>query len=150
VRHGDFRWESLAAGWEALPLVTGTPPYLPVAAATCSRHAQRAHCRLELAGGVEDYVQSAARLLGPHGRFVMCAAARQHARVEAAAAAVGLSVHRRLDVIPRAGKAPLLSVHVLARGAAARRHEPALVVRDAHGRRTSAMQALRADFGMPP
>jgi tRNA1(Val) A37 N6-methylase TrmN6 len=151
VRHDDFRRAEARAGLERLPLVTGTPPYLPLATATASREPQRAHCRLELAGGVEDYVRAAALLLADTGRFVTCAAARQHGRVAAAAAAAGLVTTRRLDVVPRAGKAPLLAVHVLGRGPAESvRLDPPLVVRDAHGRRTPAFAALRADFGMPP
>jgi tRNA1Val (adenine37-N6)-methyltransferase len=150
VRHADFRDRAALAGLGGSPLVTGTPPYLPRAAATASPHAQRAHCRLELAGGVEEYVRAAGSLLGPSGRFVMCAAVRQHARVAAAASAAGLGALRRLDVVPRAGKSPLFSVHVLGREAAGERLEPPLVVRDEYGRRTPAVVAVRAAFGMPP
>jgi tRNA1(Val) A37 N6-methylase TrmN6 len=152
VRHADFRRAAARAGLAPLPLVTGTPPYLPRATATASPEPQRAQCRLELAGGVEDYVQAAATLLGDGGRFVMCAAARQDARVAAAASAAGLASLRRLVVVPRAGKAPLFAVHVLGRAALAGnpRLDPPLVVRDASGTRTPAFASLRGDFGMPP
>jgi tRNA1(Val) A37 N6-methylase TrmN6 len=152
VRHGDFRRAQALAGLEGAPLVTGTPPYFPPAAATASGQPQRAHCRLELAGGVEDYVRAAAPLLAASGRLVMCAAARQHERVAAAASAAGLATMRRLDVVPRAGKAPLFAVHVLGRGCAEAlpRQGPPLVVRDARGARTPAFASLRAHFGMPP
>jgi tRNA1(Val) A37 N6-methylase TrmN6 len=151
VRHDDFRRAGALAGLGRLPLVTGTPPYLPRATATASPEPQRAHCRLELAGGVEDYLQAAALLLADSGRVVLCAAARQQERVAAAASAVGLTTFRRLDVVPRAGKAPLFAVHVFGRGADGRtRLDPPLVVRDAEGARTPAFSSLRADFGMPP
>jgi tRNA1(Val) A37 N6-methylase TrmN6 len=150
VRHGDVREPASTADLRDLPLVTGTPPYLGRAAATASAESQRAHCRVELAGGVEDYVRAAAALLGPTGRFVMCAASRQRARVADVAARAGLSAARRLVVIPRAQKPPLFDVHVLARRPAARERVEALVVRDADGRRTDDFVAVRAAFGMPP
>jgi tRNA1(Val) A37 N6-methylase TrmN6 len=81
----------------------------------------------------------------------MCAASRQHHRVAAAAATAGLVPARRLDVVPREGKDPLFSVHVLARGVARGEEiDPPLIVRDAAGRRTPAFTAVRAAFGMPP
>jgi tRNA1(Val) A37 N6-methylase TrmN6 len=150
VRHGDFRDLAPITGLRAVPLVTGTPPYLARAAATASSHMQRAHCRLELAGGVEDYVATAAPLLAADGRFVVCAASRQQARVAEAASRSGLAVRRRLEVVPREGKAPLFDVHVMARRAVAHARVDTLVVRDAHGRRTPACVAVRAAFGMPP
>jgi len=54
--------------------------------------------------------------------------------------------------VPRAGKAPLLGVYVLARAgdAGPGTVEPPLVVRDARGARTPAFRALRHDMGMPP
>lgn len=155
VRHGDFRTPAAREGLRDLPLVTGTPPYLPRAAATSSAVAQRAHCRLELAGGVEDYLAAAATLLAPGGRFVVCAAARQRERVAVAAGAAGLRSRRRLAVVPRAGRAVLFDVHVLVRavgpeGEPAPEPAPTLVVRDEAGRRTPAFAAVRAAFGMPP
>jgi tRNA1(Val) A37 N6-methylase TrmN6 len=150
VRHADFRDPGALDGLDATTLVTATPPYLPPADATASPNAQRARCRIELAGGIEGYGRAAASILARDGRLVVCAAARQHARVAAAAAAAGLAAVRRLEVVPRAGKAPLFAVHVLARTPAPVVVEPPLVVRDAGGRRTDAFVAVRAAFGMPP
>jgi tRNA1(Val) A37 N6-methylase TrmN6 len=150
VRHDDFRRGGALDGLAAAPLVTGTPPYFPQAAATASPNAQRAHCRVELAGGIEDYCRAAVTILDADGRFVVCAAVRQHARVADAAAAFGLTGVRRLDVVPRAGKPALFSVHVLARVGVPIVPEPPLVVRDEHGRRTPAFVDVRAAFGMPP
>jgi tRNA1(Val) A37 N6-methylase TrmN6 len=150
VRHGDLRDPTVTAGLRQLPLVTGTPPYFRRDAAIASAESQRAHCRFELAGGVEDYVRAAAAMLAAQGRFVMCAASRQRAPVADAAAGVGLSVVRQLAVIPRAGKAPLFDVHVLARQRAQRERVQTLVGRDADGRRTDAFVAVRRAFGMSP
>src|SRR5262249_12273173 len=109
-------------------------------------------------GGVEDYCAIAARLLAPGGRFVVCAAAFQHARVLAGSAAATLAVTRTIEVVPRAGKAPLFSVYVLRHAReSVRGHERGgivaaerLVVRDGAGRWTPAFLALRAAMGMPP
>jgi tRNA1(Val) A37 N6-methylase TrmN6 len=150
VRHGDFRDAAQITELPALPLVTGTPPYFAPAAATASSRSQQAHCRLELAGGVEEYVATAASLLAADGRFVVCAASRQQARVAEAASRAGLVVTRRLAVVPREGKPPLFDVHVMARRAVGRERVDTLVVRDAQGRRTPACVAVRGAFGMPP
>jgi tRNA1(Val) A37 N6-methylase TrmN6 len=150
VRHADFRHPHALEGLDGTVLVTGTPPYLPASDATASPNDQRARCRVELAGGIEDYCRAAGIVLAPDGRFVVCAARRQHARVAAAAAACGLAVVRRLEVVPRAGKPPLFAVYLLARMPAPTLEDPPLVVRDARGRRTPAFVAVRAAFGMPP
>lgn len=151
VRHGDLRDPLLVPEAGTFALVTGTPPYLPVGAATEATRAQRGPCRIERRGGIEAYCAAATRLLAPGARFVVCAAAGQHARVASAAADAGLALATRLDVVPRLGKPPLFAVHVMERGVPrAPEVLPALVVRDAAGRRTAAFRDLRADMGMPP
>jgi len=81
---------------------------------------------------------------------VVCAGALQEARVERAAAAVGLRITRRRAVVPRAGKGALFGVYVMRAGAsAAPVVESPLLVRDAHGRWTAAFRAVRRAMGMP-
>jgi len=151
VVHGDLREAAVLPAGATFDLVTGTPPYLPPGTATPSRRVQRGPAHFEYRGGIEAYCLAAARWLGDAGRFVACAAAAQAPRVAAAAAAAGLAIARRRDVIPRAGKAALFSVYAMARGArGAAVVEPALVVRDAAGRRTPAFRTLREEMGMPP
>src|SRR5262249_29901018 len=101
-------------------------------------------------GGIEAYCLAAARWMAAAGTFVACAGAGQDARVAAAAVGAGLAIVRRRDVIPRAGKSPLFSVYTMQRRAGTPVVEPALVVRDAAGRRTAAFRAVRRDMGMPP
>lgn len=137
-------------------LVTGTPPYFPRGEGVESDDAQRAPCRFEHRGGVEDYCLAAARTVAPGAPFVMCAAALEHERVVAGAAAAGLRISARLDVVPRAGKAPLIGIYTLH----AARHAGAttativsaatLTVRDAHGQWTPEFQRVRGDMGLPP
>jgi tRNA1Val (adenine37-N6)-methyltransferase len=116
---------------------------------------QKGPCRFEHRGGVEDYTAAAARALAPQGRFALCAAYGQQERIEAAAALHDLVIVRRVDVVPRAGKAPLLVLDVLERrgagGAAAPtlRHD-SITVRDEHGQWTPAFQGVRAAMGLPP
>jgi tRNA1(Val) A37 N6-methylase TrmN6 len=154
VLGGDLRDPAAlgAAASGAFDLCTGTPPYFPRGTGLESDRPQRAPCRFEHRGGIEEYAAAAARHLGPGAPFVACAAAGQRARVAAAAAAADLALERWRDVIPRAGKPPLLSVFAMRRRAQAARLvlEPPLVVRDAAGRRTDDFSAVRIEMGMPP
>lgn len=164
---GDFRISRILhrAGAD-FDLVTGTPPYRPLGTATPSNRPQCRPCRLEDRGGIEVYCQAAAATMTGTGRFVTCMAAAQDERTRNAARRAGLAVSRTLQVIPRAGKAPLFAVYVMTKGPTreSRRHASftgdhpgpdnrpctRLVVRDAQGRRTDAFRQLRQQMGMPP
>jgi len=150
VHEGDLRDPAGVPRPAEFDLVTGTPPYLRPGAATASRRIQVAPAHLEYRGGIEAYCLAAARWMAAAGTFVACAGAGQDARVAAAAVGAGLAIVRRRDVIPRAGKSPLFSVYTMQRRAGPPVVEPALVVRDAAGRRTAAFRAVRRDMGMPP
>jgi tRNA1Val (adenine37-N6)-methyltransferase len=150
--HGDLRE---APPLEApVELVTGTPPYLPVGTAVPSPDPQRAAARLELRGGVEDYVRAGARCLAATGALVVCAGGGADARVERAAREVELTITACLDVRAHArAERPLFSVWTLEREAVAGPRERALarttlVTRDAAGARTPEHQGLRAHFGL--
>jgi tRNA1(Val) A37 N6-methylase TrmN6 len=153
---GDLRDLAIQAraGVGEFDLVSGTPPYKPPREGTHPPDAQRAYARIELRGGVEDYLRAAARLVAPRGRVVVCSAADRVDRALAGAAAAELAPVRRRDVIPRAGtKSALFTVWTLARRSdhdVALVHEPDLVARDAMGRRTEAAHALRRFFDLPP
>lgn len=149
VRSGDIRNTQLLEAPGRFDLVTGTPPYFPPSDGVLSDRPQKGACRFELRGGVEAYFTAGAHCLNGGGRFVLCADARQRARVEAAAQHEGLSVQLRLDVIPKAGKPALFSVFSCTRQPVALRSEE-LVVRRRDGRRTEAFVALRARMGLPP
>lgn len=133
-------------------LVTGTPPYLPPGTALASPDPQRAACRIELRGGVEDYLAAAARALAPGGRVVVCADGRAPSRVTRGAGAAGLAPLRRLDVIARASApGPLFSVWTLARAgevAAGPIAEEAAIMRDEAGSRTPVSREMRSFFGL--
>jgi tRNA1(Val) A37 N6-methylase TrmN6 len=150
--HGDLR--EVTRQWTHGPvaLVTGTPPYLPPGTALASPDPQRAAARLELRGGVEDYLAAAARVLAPGGSVVVCADGRAPGRVLRGAVEAGLRPLRRLDVVPRERVGPLFSVWTCTpgpgeAGAAPTSHET-VVLRDALGARTEAGVAMRRFFGL--
>lgn len=155
--HGDIRDasvldEALAEG--PFDLVTGTPPYMPAAQGTPSPDPQRAHARMELRGGVEEYLRAGARVLAPGGRLAVCADARRPDRVLGVAPELGLVAVRSREVVPRAGrKGALFTVWTLALArdaeAAPLERAPALVARDEDGARTEAAHALRRFFDLP-
>ena len=151
--HGDLRDASLLHPDAVFDLVTGSPPYIPIGDGVMSDKEQCAPARFELRGGIEDYCLAAARWMAPGGRFVFCHAAPQRARCFDAAAAAGLSVTRYMEVVPREGRSPLLTLfaaRVSAAGDGPPEAEPPLVVRDADGGRTPGYLQLRDDMGMPP
>ena len=152
LRHGDLRDPALLPEGAVFDLVTGTPPYFPIGTGIESTLVQKGPCRFEHRGGVEDYTAAAARALAPRGRFALCAAYGQQERIEAAAALHDLVIVRRVDVIPRAGKAPLLVLDVMERrgGAPPALRHDAITVRDAHGQWTRDFLAVRAAMGLPP
>jgi len=152
VRLGDLRDPGAAPDGAIYELITATPPYLPCGTATEPTRPQQAPCHLEHRGGVEDYCIAAARLLAPGGRFVLCHATAQKARVTDAAGVAGFAIEGRRDVIPRQGKAPLFSVFSLRHAGEADRLSlpPSLLVRDQRGQRTAEFRALRRRMGMPP
>ncbi|MCZ7687349.1 MAG: methyltransferase [Sandaracinaceae bacterium] len=150
--HGDLRAPDLLAslGGERFELVTGTPPYLPPSSGSPSTDAQRTYARLEMRGGVEEYVRAAAGVLAPGGRFVVCCDARRPERVREAAREAELALERCREVMPRAGhKGPLFTVWTLSRERAEPIVEPPLVLRDEGGARTAEAHALRRFFDLP-
>lgn len=145
--HGDLR--EVTRDWPhgECELITGTPPYLPLGTASASPDPQRAACRLELRGGVEDYLAAAARVLSPEGLVVVCADGRAPERVERGSAAAGLFPIRRTDIVPRAGRGTLFSVWTCARQSRPLEHV-AVVMRDESGARTAESRAMRETFGL--
>lgn len=152
VLDGDLREPGVLPEGARFELVTGTPPYFPPGEGLESPVAERAPCRFEHRGGVEEYLAAASRWVADDGRFVMCAAAGQRERVERGAREAGLAVVDWLEVVPRAGKAPLVAVFALARGEAKRAPTAArvLVVRDERTRWTTEYERVREEMGMPP
>lgn len=147
--HGDLRETQLD---DRFALITGTPPYFDVTDGTVSDVAQRGPCRFETRGGIETYCDAASRHLAPGGRFVVCETALELQRVFDAAAAANLAVRAQLDIIPRAGKQPLIRLfEMVHRGEAtgAPTTLSTLTVRDEKLCWTADFSAVRARMGMP-
>ena len=147
ILDGDLRDPELLKS--RFPLITGTPPYFPIGTGPESEKAHAAACRFETRGGIEDYALAAARWLTPHGRFVVCTAALEAARVPLAAQNAQLHVIEHLEVIPREGKGVLVMIDVLAREPIVVRRS-SLTVRDAASQWTPEFQAIREAMGFPP
>lgn len=138
----------------AFPIVTGTPPYFDDPLQTRSEAPQKGPCRFEERGGVEGYLAAFDATLAPHGRAIVCHAARQRDRVRSAIAAAGFAVVHHLEVVPKLDREPLVDVFTLARPGERPPAAPAeferLTVRDAADQWTPGFLALRADMGLPP
>ncbi|HJL04153.1 MAG TPA: methyltransferase [Polyangiaceae bacterium LLY-WYZ-15_(1-7)] len=154
LHQGDLRCSGiqtrLGGGFD---LVTGTPPYMPPGTSTPSPDPQRAYARVELRGGVEDYLAAAGQLVAPNGRVVVCCDARTPARAVEGGRRAGLRPLRKRDAVPRAGRAPLFTVWTFAReddvAAGARSDVLPFVARDEDGQRSEAYFAVRAFFDLP-
>lgn len=155
LHHADLRdpdlWTAVGGGHD---LVTGTPPYQPPGQGTVSPDSQRAHARVELRGGIEDYLRAAAQLLSPDGRVVVCGDARTPERAAAGGRAAGLQMLSERRVWPAARyKHPLFSVWTFARRGAVPADQPVArrpdwVARDQAGGRTEDALALRRFFDL--
>ncbi len=153
--HADLRELGGAARTrERFALVTGSPPYFPLGTGVLPADSQKAHARFELRGDVADYCRAAVRWLTSDGVFVFCFPTPQRARALAAVTAAGLVTRCYQDVIPRVGRASLFTLFAtgMPSGPATVPPLPPLVeapfeVRDATGRMTPAILAVRRGFG---
>jgi tRNA1(Val) A37 N6-methylase TrmN6 len=151
VRDGDLRDPAATPYGPVFDLVSGTPPYFPPGTGVESTRPQCAPCRFEHRGGVEVYVEAVARVLAPDGRAVRCLGASQAHRVGPAVERAGLSIAARLDIVPRVGKAVLLSLFTIARGSRGEpMREDSMIIRERDGQWTDDFRRVREDLGMPP
>jgi tRNA1(Val) A37 N6-methylase TrmN6 len=107
-------------------MITGTPPYFPMQAGQHPGCLETTGCLFEARGGVEDYIIAAAKQLRRPSPvplpleklrrpslFVMCNTALTSLRVYAGCHSSGLSVIKRIDVIPKYGKPVLFCIFVI-------------------------------------
>lgn len=157
VAHGDLREVARVAALApagGFALITGTPPYFPVHTALNAADEQRSYARIEMRGGVEAYIEAAARVLAAAGVLVLCGDARAAGRVHSAASGVGLRVTSTTAIVAREDKPVLFSVWTLRAvaevGALQPMRERRLVIRDRFGNYAEGAHRLRAFSGFPP
>lgn len=146
ARLGDLRDPASVPEEGAFPLVTGSPPYVPLGKGSVSPHPQRAGARMELRGSIFDYAKTAARAMTPDGLFVCCFAAGDP-RAEEAIAAAGLWLRVRQDVVFREPCAPMITLLAATRTSGVRDRRPPLVIRDSTGEWTEAYLRIREQMG---
>ena len=159
IREGDFRDENILRADEKFDLVTGSPPYWPLADGLQSDHPQKVACRFELRGNIDDYCATAAKQLTPGGFFacVFPHEPAQLARVEAAAKNSGLVIVRKRPVVFREGDAPLIALFGMMRAEDLPEWfrnrtwiEPELIIRTRDGKIHPEYSAVKLAIGFPP
>ena len=155
VVHGDLRNERIVPPLGSFDLVSGTPPYFPLAAGTASPDPQRAAARFELRGSVWDYLTAAVGAARVGGRIVLCGAPTGAKRVRAVTKGRPIQLLRQLAAVPREGRSPLFFVWTWKRLAEppvsqAPIEESTFVARASSGERTPGYRDLRALFGFEP
>jgi tRNA1(Val) A37 N6-methylase TrmN6 len=160
IRLGDFRAPGVLREDEQFDLITGSPPYWPLAAGIQSEHPQKVACRFEVRGSIADYCQVAAKHLAPGGFFACVFQIEpppQRARVRAAAQAAGLSLVRWRPVVFREGEPPLIGLFGMVRAADLPEWfrdqtwiEPPLVIRTREGKIHPEYSAVKLSFGFAP
>jgi tRNA1(Val) A37 N6-methylase TrmN6 len=157
IRLADFRNHEALGPTELFDLVLGSPPYFPVGSGIEGDHPQKVACRFEVRGDVQDYARIAARHLAAGGVFACVFPEEQHARVERAAVAAGLTIVRRRPVVFREGEPPLIGLFALMRSTDLPPRmrdrtwtEPPLVIRGADGGVHPEYAAVKLAVGFPP
>ena len=67
LQQADFR--DVDFGGERYDLITASPPYFPIGSGVLPDDPQRRACRFETRGGVEGYLETAARAMGERSRL---------------------------------------------------------------------------------
>ena len=159
IRAGDFRDEKIFRADEQFDLVTGSPPYWPLADGLQSDHPQKVACRFEVRGSIADYCATAAQRLA-RGGFFACVFPHepaQLARVEAAAKNSNLVIVRKRPVVFREGDPALIALFGMMRAEDLpewfRGHtwvEPELIIRTRDGKIHPEYAAVKLAIGFPP
>lgn len=105
---GDLRELTLS---EKFPLITSTPPYYTNAEGPLSPHDDKASARFELNGSIADYFAVAQRHLSENGMFITVYPYLYKERIYESAKKFKMFVNSRVDMIPKVGKQPLISMY---------------------------------------
>jgi len=147
VRNADFR--DVDFGGERFDLVTASPPYFPLAAGVLPNDPQRRACRFEERGGVEAYMETAARALSKTGRLYIVFQTRAAERVVSAAARHDLHLSGQADFSMRSDQPdPFLAVFEFSRQPADSLQHFRCSVREADGTISPEYQRVRRELGV--
>jgi tRNA1(Val) A37 N6-methylase TrmN6 len=147
VQHGDIRSVQFEDG--LYDLVTGSPPYFPLASGSLPDDPQKRDCRFDTRGGVEAYVESAARAMTDTARLYLVFQTRQAERLLRAAEANGLHLEGRGEFQKHAAlPQPFLTVYEFGRRPSVSPHFTHCTVRDAAGDITPQYRRIRAELGV--
>ena len=159
IRAGDFRDEKIFGADEQFDLVTGSPPYWPLADGLQSDNPQKVACRFEVRGSIADYCATAAQRLA-RGGFFACVFPHepaQLARVEAAAKNSNLVIVRKRPVVFREGDPALIALFGMMRAEDLPEWfrgqtwvEPELTIRTRDGKIHPEYSAVKLAIGFPP
>ena len=133
---------------EPFDLVTGTPPFMPPGTGLQSKDPQRAAARFELAGGIEAYLATAARVVAGDGAVCMLMDGDQDPRCRRAVTDAGLLLKDVTAFVPRVGRAVRYLGYVAGR-ALTQFREHRVDIRDADGNLTPAMLDIRRSLDLP-
>ena len=130
-------------------LITSSPPYYQRREGPVSPNRDKAGVRFELQGSIEDYCRAAAGHLAQGGLFATVYPCQYRRRALNAAQACGLGCERELQVIPRQGKPPLVSLFIFSRGGPHARASEELFIRGDDQLFTGAFRQVRREVGFP-
>ncbi|MDW7644515.1 MAG: tRNA1(Val) (adenine(37)-N6)-methyltransferase [Desulfuromonadales bacterium] len=122
---GDMRVPEVLSRYAPFAAVLSNPPYRPAGTGRLSPGSERAAARHELAGGLDDFVGTAARCLDDGGRFFVIHLAERLTDLLCAMRLEKLEPKRLRIVLSRAGEAARLVLVEGRKGA-----KPGLVVED--------------------
>ena len=126
---GDLRQEHPELAPQSFDVVLANPPFRRPGTGRLSPGSERSAARHELAGGLDDFLQAAARLLGDGGRFYVVYLAERLAELLSAMRQSQLEPKRLRCVHGRIGEtARMVLVEGRKRGRAGLCIEPPLVV----------------------
>jgi tRNA1(Val) A37 N6-methylase TrmN6 len=147
VQHADFRDIDFAG--ERYDLITASPPYFPIGTGVLSDDPQRRACRFETRGGVEGYLETAARAMGDRSRLYLVFQTQWSERVITSATNHHLHLSGQADFSMRTDNpAPFLSVFEFSRQPTGASHRFQCSVREADGEISAAYQRARTELGV--
>jgi tRNA1Val (adenine37-N6)-methyltransferase len=131
---------------EKFPIITSTPPYYTDSEGPISPHDDKSAARFELNGNIEDYFETANRHLSENGMFITVYPYQYKERVYTAAKKFKMFINKRVDMIPRKEKQPLISMYSISH-VASKEEISTITVRNESGKYTSEYDQARIICG---